>query len=40
MYCPDFAIHGYRTDKGAAAAKESEAAAVAPEPQKEAGDAR
>jgi hypothetical protein len=24
MYCPDFAIHGYRTDKPAAAATEAE----------------
>jgi 2-oxoglutarate ferredoxin oxidoreductase subunit delta len=24
MYCPDFAIHGYRTDKAAAGEKESD----------------
>jgi hypothetical protein len=24
MYCPDFAIHGYRTDKPAASAAETE----------------
>jgi hypothetical protein len=24
MYCPDFAIHGYRTDKPAAGAAETE----------------
>jgi 2-oxoglutarate ferredoxin oxidoreductase subunit delta len=36
MYCPDFAIHGYRADKAAAA----EAAVPATEPKKEAGDAR
>jgi hypothetical protein len=33
MYCPDFAIHGYRTDKTAAAA-------VAEETATEADDAR
>jgi len=40
MYCPDFAIHGYRNDKPAATATATEAAAPATEPQKEAGDAR
>jgi hypothetical protein len=24
LYCPDFAIHGYRTDKAAAGEKESD----------------
>jgi 2-oxoglutarate ferredoxin oxidoreductase subunit delta len=39
MYCPDFAIHGFRTDKTKAAAASTTAQAPAA-PAKEADDAR